>query len=185
MRRPVSLVLLSATALLAACGQKPADKGVDASTGSQSLDEVKAQARKVQLKPGQWEGSFTLESLDMKGMPQGTPPGMAEQMKSAMARTMRYCVTPEQAANPDGKVFSGQENKDCAYSGFDASGGSVKGQVICKTNGATMTMVMAGSYAPERFDMHMDMQQAGLPNGMSMAMKAKTSGKWIGPTCSK
>lgn len=182
--RPTVPFVAGLCALLCACGEKAVDKPVDASTGPQSAAEVKAQTHKVQLKPGQWEGSFALENLDMKNMPQGAPPQMEEQMKKAMTRTMRYCVTPEQAANPDGKMFSGQENKDCTYSGFDASGGAIKGQVSCKSQGGTMTAVMSGTYAPERYEMHMDMKNAGAPGGMEMTMKAKTTGKWVGATCS-
>lgn len=175
--------LAGALALLGGCGDKPVDRPVDPSTGPQTGAEVKAQTHKVQLKPGQWEGSFTLDGLDLSNMPEGAPKGMEEQMKRMMSRTIRYCVTPEEAANPDGRLFSGQENKDCTYSGFEAGGGTVKGQVSCTTEGGRMTAVMAGSYTPERYEMRMDMKQVGGPGGMEMTMKATTSGKWIGKEC--
>jgi len=31
----------------------------------------------------------------------------------------------------------------------------------------------------------MDMRQTGLPNGMEMAMKARSEGHWIGPDCAE
>jgi hypothetical protein len=182
--RGVFPLIVGVTTLLAACGEKHADKPVDPITGSQTVAQVKAQARKVQLRPGQWESMFTMDSLDLSNMPAGAPSNMAEQMKRMMTRTIRYCVTPEQAANPDGRMFSGQENKDCTYSGFDANGGVVKGQIACGSQGGTMTAVMSGTYAPEKYEMHMDMKQAGGPAGMAMAMKATTSGKRVGATCS-
>lgn len=162
--------------LLAACGDKPGQP--------QTREEVRQEVRKVQLKPGQWEGSYELVDIDMPNMPGGGAQ-MKEQMKKMMSRTsIKYCVSPEEAANPSGKMFSGQENKDCSYKGFEASGGSVKGEISCKSQqGSTMNAVMSGDYAPESYEMHMDMKMTGAPNGMNMSMKAKTSGKWIGTAC--
>lgn len=177
MRNTV-LILLGATALLAGCGKTPSGE-------PQTREEVKAQAQKIQLKPGQWEGSYTLEDIDMPNMPGGGDQ-MKEQMKKVMSRTsIRYCVSPEEAANPSGKMFSGQENKDCTYKGFDVSGGSVKGEIACKSEHGAMNALMTGSYAPESYAMHMDMKMTGAPNGMNMSMKAKTTGRWIAATCAK
>ena len=176
MRKTV-LTLAGITALLAACSEK--------ASGPQTKEQVAKEVQKVQLKPGQWEGTYTLEDIDMPNMPGGGDQ-MEAQMKKMMSRTsIKYCVSPEEAANPSGKMFSGQENKDCTYKGFDASGGSVKGEIACKSEHGAMNAVMAGSYAPESYEMHMDMKMTGAPNGMGMSMKAKTSGKWIGATCTK
>lgn len=177
MRR-TALCLMGIAALLAGCGKKPAGE-------PQTHEEVKAQAQKIQLKPGQWQGSYDLEDIDMPNMPGGGAQ-MKEQMKKAMSRTtITYCVSPEEAANPSGKMFSGQENKDCTYKGFDVSGGSVKGEIACKSEHGTMNAVMSGSYAPDSYEMHMDMKMAGAPGGMDMHMKARSSGKWVGATCAK
>ena len=175
MRKSV-LMLGGMTALLAACGDKPSGE-------PQTEREVAKEVQKVQLKPGQWEGTYTLEDIDMQGIPGGGDQ-MEAQMKKMMSRTaIKYCVTPQEAANPGGKMFSGQENKDCAYKGFDASGGSVKGEIVCKSPQGAMNAVMSGSYASTSYEMHMDMKMTGAPNGMNMTMKAKTSGKWIADSC--
>ena len=176
--RGTALLLMGAMALLAGCGKKPAGE-------PQTREEVKAQASKIQLKPGQWVGSYDLEDIEMPNMPGGGDQ-MKEQMKKMMSRTsINYCVTPEEAANPSGKMFSGQQNKDCTYKGFDASGGAVKGEISCKSDHGVMNAVMSGSYAPESYEMHMDMKMAGAPGGMDMRMKAKTTGKWVAATCAK
>ncbi|MGC4253076.1 MAG: DUF3617 domain-containing protein [Sphingobium sp.] len=187
-KTPVTAAFASLLLLLAGCGEKAGEKadkaGGIAATDGMSRDEVKAEVDKVQLKPGQWEGSFTLEDIDLSNMP-GASPQMKDQMKKMMSQSsIKYCVTPEEAANPSGKMFAGQENKDCTYSGFDASGGSVKGQVSCQGENGKMNAVMTGSYAPESYEMHMDMKMEGGPKGMNMAMKARTTGKWTGATCS-
>lgn len=172
-------MLLAATALLAACSDKPGDKAGDiAATDSMSKAEVKAQVDKVQLKPGQWEGRFTVQDIDM---PQA-PPAAKDQMKAMMSQTsLRYCVTPEEAANPSGGMFAGQEDKNCTYGGFEAKGGTVKGQVSCKADGGTMNAAMTGSYAPESYAIAMDMKMEGGPH--AMAMTARSEGKWVGPEC--
>lgn len=179
--RHTMLMLAVITAGLSACNDKPGDKtGVIAATDAMSRDEVKAQVDKVQLKPGQWEGRFTVQAIDMPGAPAGTQ----DQMKSMMSKAAhRYCVTPEQAANPGGDMFAGQDNKDCTYGGFDAKDGKVQGQLSCKSQGGTMNATLSGAYAPETYAMDMDMKMAGGPNGMTMAMTARSEGKWIGPEC--
>lgn len=177
MRTTTGMVL--AAAVLTACSDKPGDKaGEIAATDSMSKVEVKAEAAKVQLKPGQWEGRFTVQDIDM---PQA-PAGMKAQMKSVMSQTsLRYCVTPEQAANPGAEMFSGQENKNCTYGNFSATGGKVTGQVSCKGNGGTMNAAMSGTYAPDRYAIDMDMKMDG--GAHAMAMTARSEGKWIGAEC--
>ncbi|HKY81930.1 MAG TPA: DUF3617 domain-containing protein [Sphingobium sp.] len=175
--RKTLLVLTGMMAVLAGCGEKASEP--------QTREEVAKEVEKVQLKPGQWEGTYTLEDIDMPAMPGGGDQ-MEAQMKKMMSRAaIKYCVSPEEAANPSGKMFSGQENKDCTYKGFDASGGSVKGEIACKSEHGAMNAVMSGSYAPESYEMRMDMKMTGAPNGMDMSMKARTTGKWIGAACAK
>lgn len=182
MRRTV-LTLMALTVGLAACNDQPGNKGdpigaTDAMTGAQ----VKAQVDKVQLKPGQWQGRYTVQDIDM---PQA-PADMKDRIKRAMSQAMlTYCITPEQAANPSGAMFAGQENKDCTYSGFEAKDGKVKGQLTCKAQNGTMTAAMSGTYAPETYAMDMDMKMAGGAEGTTMAISARSEGQWTGPTCGK
>ncbi|MEC3912630.1 DUF3617 domain-containing protein [Sphingobium sp. CR2-8] len=183
MRRTVLTLAVLAIGL-AACTDKPGDKTVDiAATDAMSKAEVKAQVDKVQLKPGQWEGRFTVKDIDLSGMP-GAPANMKDQMTRAMSQSsLKYCVTPQQAANPSGEMFAGQENKNCTYGGFKAKGGTVKGQVSCKSQGGTMNATLSGTYAPETYAMDMDMKMVGGPSGTTMAMTARSEGKWIGEAC--
>lgn len=185
MRRTV-LMLVGLTGALAACGDQPGDKAGDiAATDAMSKAQVKQAVDKVQLKPGQWEGRFTIQDIDLSGMP-GTPPAMEEQMKRMMSQTsLRYCVTPEQAANPGADMFSGQEDKNCRYADFSAVGGKVSGRVSCTAEGGTMNAAMSGSYAPEHYAMDMDMKMDGGPDGHAMAMTARSEGKWVGATCAQ
>lgn len=172
------------TLALAACNDKPGEKaGNIAASDAMSKAEVKAAVDKVQLKPGQWEGRFEIKDIDLSGVP-GAPANMKQQMQRMMNQTgLRYCVTPQQAANPSADMFGGQESKGCTYAGFDASGGKVKGQVSCKAPGGTMNAAMSGTYAPESYAMTLDMKMAGGPQGQTMAMTAQSHGRWVGPAC--
>jgi hypothetical protein len=182
MRRTMGMLALLAAGL-SACNDKPGDKAGDiAATDAMSKQAVKEQVDKVQLKPGQWEGRFTVQDIDM---PQA-PAGVEEHMKGLMNQNAyKYCVTSEQAANPSGEMFAGQGNKDCTYGGFEAKAGKVKGQVSCKAQNGVMNAAMSGTYAPENFTMDMDMKMEGLAQGMTMAMTARSAGKWIGPDCAE
>jgi hypothetical protein len=173
------VMLLMAAAIPTACSDKPGDKaGQIAATDAMSKAEVKAEVDKVQLKSGQWEGRFTIQEIDMPN----APAGVKDQMKSVMSQTsLRYCITPEQAANPSGEMFAGQEQRNCTYGGFEAKGGKVTGKVSCKAQGGTMNAAMSGSYTPESYAMDMDMKMEGGPH--PMAMTARSEGKWIGPEC--
>lgn len=185
MRRTI-LMLAAATAGLAACGEKPANETATiAPTDSMSQEEVKQAVGKASIKPGEWRSSFTLEKIDLSAMP-GASAQMEDQMKRMMSRTdIKHCVTPEEAENPGGDLFAGQENKDCAYKGFDMSRGRIAGQVECKSEEGVMNATMSGTHTADSYDMTMDMKMTGGPDGMAMAMKARTRGKWVGAQCAK
>lgn len=175
------LMMMGLSALLCACGEQSGERAGDiAATDGMSRQEVKDEVDKVKLKPGQWEGRFAAKMIDMPGM----PAGMKDQMQSMMSQNkLLYCVTPEDAANPSGEMFAGQENKDCTYSDFVVKDGTVKGRVNCNVpQRGKMNAVISGHYASDTYSMDMDMEMSG--GAKDMTMKAQSEGKWIGPTCS-
>lgn len=178
------LVLVGGVALLTGCGKSEKD-AVNAGA-SMSREDVAAQVSKVRMKPGQWESSFALDDIDFANMPKGAPSSaqMKEQMKASMSRpAVKHCVTLEQAANPSAEMLSGQKDQNCTYKGFDMAGGTIKGQISCDKNGQGMTATMNGHYAPDSYEMTMDMSTKAGANGVSMTMKARTKGKWLGDQC--
>jgi hypothetical protein len=191
MRSFTLLALACPLIALSGCGKSDTagngaggSEAAPAAGTAQSAGDLAKQAAKIALKPGQWESTFEIADLTMTGMPQGVPQdAMKDQMKAAMSKhAIRHCVTKEEAENPDGSLFANQD-KSCTYSGFDMSGGMVKGNVRCDRDGAVTNMTMTGHYAPGNYDMVMDMTMAGGPNGMNMSMKAKSAGRWVGPQC--
>lgn len=178
------LVLAGGVVLLGGCGKSEKDS-INASA-PMSREAVAAQVNKVKMKPGQWETSFTLDDIDFTNMPKGAPTSaqMKDQMKAAMSRAaIKNCVTPEQAANPSADMLSGQKDENCTYKGFDMAGGTIRGQVSCDKGGQAMTATMTGNYAPDSYDVTMDMTTKGGTDGIAMTMKARTQGKWLGDQC--
>lgn len=178
------LVVAGASALLAGCGKNEKD-AINASA-PMSQEQVAAEVSKVKMKPGQWESSFALDDVAFTNMPKGAPSSdqMKGQMKAAMSRSaIKHCVTPEQAANPSADLLSGQKDQSCTYKGFDMAGGTIRGQISCGKNGQAMTATMTGNYAPDRYDVTMDMTTKGGTDGVAMTMKAHTKGKWLGDQC--
>lgn len=184
--RNMLLAAFGTAALLAGCGEASDKKADDiAATDAMTGEQVAAKVDGVKLKPGQWETSFTIEDLEMAQMPGGASAAQfKEQMKAGMSRVgIKHCVTPEQAARPSADMLAGQADKNCSYKGFDMAGGAVKGQVSCTRDGQTMNATMTGTYAPDRYDMVMDMTSTGTEPGATMKMKARTQGRLIGATC--
>ncbi|MBK5265034.1 MAG: DUF3617 domain-containing protein [Alphaproteobacteria bacterium] len=156
----------------------------DSKAGSDTIGGLTSSS--VRIKPGLWESSFQVDALELDGMPAGTPPEMMDRMKAGMNKAaLRYCVTPEEAARPNADFLTGQKKSNCTYKHMEMGGGTITAEVTCEQPGGKgqMHSKMKGHYAPDRYDMAMDMQSSGMSNGMGMHMKAKTSGKWVAAEC--
>jgi hypothetical protein len=115
-------------------------------------------------KPGKWEMTMQME---MTGMPMKMP-----------AQTISYCLTKEEAENPEKLAPESRKNSDCKRTDLKIDGNTVSWKVACEKS--KMTGEGKVTYSGDAFDggMHMTM-----PNGGEM--NAKYSGKYLGPTCDK
>lgn len=165
--------LLCALAALAlsACGTS------DKPTGRQSAAEVAHQMSAVKLKPGQWESTVEILSVDGAGMP---PAALA--MMKGHKTTSRSCITPEQAERPNAALLAGRKDNRCSYQDWSMAGGRMHGTITCAGEGGRgkMTMTMDGSYGADSYDVSTQMASAGMPGGMSMTMKSHSTSKRIG-----
>jgi hypothetical protein len=140
--------------------------------------------------PGQWEVTTTMHFV------QGgirIPPEAMAQMKAhgikmpdfGAPHTFKHCLTAEQAARDDHPDFG--ENKQCTSQNAKWSGDHFHADVTCSGNGGTRHGVIdgdignggksyAGTFKMEGDDPHM---------GGHFVMEGQSSGKWLGPTCSK
>jgi hypothetical protein len=115
-------------------------------------------------KAGKWE--VTTE-MGMTGMPMKMP-----------AHTFTYCLSKEDAENPERMAPEQQrKNSDCKRTDFSVSGNTVTWKVSCEKS--KMTGEGKVTYGPDSYSgtMHMNMQ-----NGNEM--NAKYSGKYLG-ACDK
>ena len=61
-------------------------------------------------------------------------------------------------------------------------GGKMTGTMTCQ-GGETpgkVVMTMSGNYGPTAYDLAMDMNTSELPGGLTMTIKAKTTGRRVG-----
>jgi hypothetical protein len=113
-------------------------------------------------KPGKWQMTMQME---MSGMPMKMPPV-----------TTQYCLTKEQAENPEKLAPEERKNSDCKRTDFKMDGNTVSWKVACEKR--QMTGEGKVTYSGDTFDgtMHMTMPQG--------EMNAKYSGKFLG-ACDK
>ena len=144
MRPGLAITASLALLALAACDSKDS---VAAKNESPEAVAQKVAASDVRPRPGRWQGTFKLESMDMPGM----PPQAREAMKKSMGTTQTYftCLTPEQAAKPDASFFQ-KSAPGCVYEHFTMAGGKLDAEMTCPAGHGPTKMTMAGSYGDER-----------------------------------
>jgi len=166
-------VLLTAACAftLAACDTGP-QKGRE-----MSAEEVAEELSGMKIKPGQWQATNEIVSASAPGMPNY----MLKQMVGQKT-TVQNCITPEQAAKPSANFLAVQQNSNCTYQDWSMDGGRMTGTMTCQGGEmpGKMVMTMDGRYGSTSYDMNMDMKTTELPGGMSMNIKARTTGKRIG-----
>jgi hypothetical protein len=198
MRVNFRMLLLAGCALVAACSSgddksaanqsAAADGGAPATADGEtmSMEDMAKSAQSMGLKPGTWMVRVEVADIQMKGMPGGQEQAIADAMKKRMgSQEIMSCITPEQAAKPSADILAAQKQANCTYANSAIAGGRIHAEMTCKPQGGaagTMTAVMDGSYAPDRYSMTVNMDTSG-ENGMGMTMKSSTTGQWVGPTC--
>jgi hypothetical protein len=75
-----------------------------------------------------------------------------------------------------------QQSNNCTYQAWDMNNGKMTGTMTCEGAGmpGKVIMKMSGDYGPKAYDLNMDMNTTGLPGGMTMNIKAKTTGRRVG-----
>ena len=171
-------LLIAAIVLpLAACGS-----GADVNEKNASVEEVAEKVREASdddglVNPGKWVSTVKIENVDLPGMPAEA----AEQMKQMIAQTHtnESCVTPEEAKQPKGDFFGGNEN--CRYDHFKMGNGKIDAQMRCEQDGVSQVMKMDGTYSPDAYSMRMtSTMNSGAPGG-NMSMQMKVDAKRTGP----
>lgn len=171
-----ALLLVSIALPVAACGSKPTVEEKNASVEQVAKDVREASKGSDFVKPGKWQSTVTIEQMSMPGL----PPQAAAHMKDMMAgtHTTETCLTPEEAKQPNGKFFSG--NDQCRYDHFTMRGGKIDAEMHCTQHGMSQAMQMNGTYSPEAYQMHMKSTSEGGPSGASVNMEMTVKARRVG-----
>jgi hypothetical protein len=188
------LILGAAALALAACGSghKAVDNGADGETaagnvaaGGSTTAEPSAAApaggggEGNLIRPGEWEMKVEAVDVDAPGM----PAQVKQMMASAMAgtkKTIRECITPEQARRPSADVFTGNGKSGCTSKDFSTSGGRLHGTINCpaENGGGMVTLTMDGQFNPEGYTASQTMVTEAA--GSKITIKARVSGRRVG-----
>lgn len=140
--------------------------------------------------PGEWE--ITTSMHFTKGGIQ-IPPEVRQQMAASgmkmpdftAPRTFKQCLTAEQIARDEQMQFS--KNESCKTTHSKWSGETFHAEFACSSMGKPTYGSVDGtiSAAGKAYTGNFRMEGSDPGLGGQYAMEGKTSGKWLGPTCSK
>ena len=169
MNRTVSF---AACLLLAGCG------GGDGAPGNMTREEVKAAVADVRVAPGEWERRIEILSVEAPGMPHE----LAARLRQPRP-PLRYCITPEQAAQP-ARVSDAiaRPQAGCTMRDFTMQDGRMEGRMVCREGTpAQTTTAMSGSYSPEGFDYRSRVEMPPPIGEGVVRLDVRTTGRRIGP----
>jgi hypothetical protein len=172
-------VLITGTALLAACSGEPSVDMQNDSVEQVAAEVGKAAGTEQYIRHGQWRTEVTVEDIDFPGMPARAQAQMKTVFTQQHNITVDSCVSPEQAKRPDGGFFTGKDSKNCRYDSFTMSGGKIDAVMRCRGEGATeMTLKIAGTYTPDSSSTRSEMTVSSREGGMTI--KSLVEGRRIG-----
>lgn len=180
----IALCLIACALPLAACSKSATVHETNA-----SVDEVANKVREASagdsfIRAGQWKSTVTIEQFAMPGVPAQAATRVREAMAQNQPRELTSCLTPEEAKQPKGNFFTG--NDQCRYDHFTMGGGKIDAAMRCSGGaGGTQLMTMTGTYSSDRYQMQMAMTGEDMPgnaSGMKMRMRvdARRTGECTG-----
>lgn len=148
-------IVAAAMLVLAACGSQSGNEQA-AGNGTEAGEAPAAGGggASVSLQPGQWQSTVEIVRVSAPNMPPGmTPPAMPP-------ITASYCITPEQAANPNAGMIAGNTAQaGCTTENYSMANGRIQGTVQCNIQGTVARTTMDGQFTPTSYDMTMVGQQ--------------------------
>jgi hypothetical protein len=129
------------------------------------------------IQPGQWEMTTRFASVEVPGVPEA----MAKQVQAQLTsqpQVQNTCITPAQAANPTGGMFS-QDPQGCNYTENTFSGGVIRIRGTCQAPGGGQSqMSWEGRYTETTMEGNLNMEVTGGPQ--AMRMRGSMSGRRTG-----
>lgn len=128
-----------------------------------------------EMKPGKWEYSAEIVSLNVPG---ATPAQIEQAKAQARALKREQCVSKEMASTPDAKMLA-VGAPGCTASKFEIKDGKVDGKMSCQVAGGSADVVMTGTMEPEKLTIRTEAKYtSGAAKGGSMVNEV--IGKRIG-----
>ena len=161
-------------------GSANAAGGNEAAAGADAAPEAGSAAAPAaamaQLSPGQWETRVEVLRLNMSDVP-NMPAGVTPPMPPPT--TVRSCLTPEQARQPNAGFLTGGENQSgCTYEDFSMTGGRMQGIVTCTREGTTVRATVNGSFTADSYAMESESRVTA--NGMTVETASRVTSRRIG-----
>lgn len=169
----VSVFTLAAAMLVSGCGSSDT---VEVKNESPADVAAKVAASGMLPRPGRWEGTLKLTSMDMPGMPAATREAMNKSLGAVQRQTT--CLTAEQAGKMDGSFFQ-KAAPGCTYEKFTMEGGKIDAVMVCPPGAGPTRMAMNGTYGADAYDLKIS-GSGEMTKGVAMNMAMEVSSRRIG-----
>lgn len=138
---------------LAGCSGGGDGNGADGEAAEGGTETAAKAEGTAEIRPGQWEMTVQMPTA-------GMPKELLDQMGGGKITTTQ-CITPEEAKASSGEMFKTDQAGDCKASDVSVGGGRMRGTMTCSgEDGGPKSVVMEGSYGPERYEMTQTMTLA-------------------------
>lgn len=168
------LILTAAALLAAGCvAEEPAE-----APRNMSGAEVANELAELRIAPGEWESTTEIVSVEAPSLPREM-----ERMMRERRNSVRYCLTPDQVADPaDLSRRIAAQGSGCEVQDFRMDGGRVEGQMVCGRGTPRETRsVMRGEFSAERFVHESRVITAAPAFGGEMRIETRVTGRRLGP----
>jgi hypothetical protein len=135
-----------------------------------ALIALAGSAQAAGIKPGKWQISSTVRSLDMPSV----PPQVRRSM-IGRTTTVSVCISPEDAARGPQDML--KANPSCTFTRQLVVGTTMTTEMVCNQGGSRMTIKSTGSFTPTSFSSTGSSKMSG---PMTMSSSVTSSGKWAG-----
>ena len=128
------------------------------------------------MRPGLWEVRSAVVAVSEPGLPLE----IAERMKGPR-RTVRRCITPQEAARPDAGLIAARRAGRCGGESFERRSGRIAGSAVCSDErGAATRLRMSGDYRAEAYRVRIEAETPGIAPGRTMTLVTEQSGRRVG-----
>ena len=166
---PRAAAAIAGLALCGCGGTGPAENAAE-------RNQAAANSPAVEVRPGLWEVRSAIVAVSEQGLPRE----IAEQMKGPR-RTVRRCITPEEAARPAAGLLAARRTGRCSDEAVERRDGRIEGAMTCRDEaGAATRLRIGGRYRAEAYEIRIEMETPGIGPGRTMTLVTRQSGRRVG-----